>query len=282
MTIQPNERPRREQPNKHWRKRSGLGLWKGAIDGFNINAIKADYLTGDFTIQQLMEKYDVRERSLLWYVRLEWKKILIASGKTPPVEPKLSFKYKPPAFWKDLEIEWRHGATIKELATKHDIHPNTIAKKMSKEGWVLDKKSLPGWGTRSSVTPSDMGIRMENLTATVRNHVERVLEVLENYSKTRKHQHDDRINVEELDRISAAMNSISQSFASIVETGLKLYKFTVMSQEAEEQACTDNRQASSKKAMEAGMRPSPIKPNKMAVPIRIERPGNNAFTPRPA
>lgn len=265
MTTQANE-----PPDKYKRSKCAFGSWQNAIQAHNYDQIREDYLSCNFTIQQLVEKYDVKERSLLWFVRTKWKKLLIADGKTPPAEPKLTFKSKPPAFWKDLEIEYRHGASVKELAVKYNIHPITIAKKMSKEGWVIGKKALPGWGARSMASPQEMGIRMENFALSVRNHVERTLVVLEKYADRQR----GTVNANELDRIAAAMNIISKSFAAIVETGLKLYKFTVMSHEAEEEVYAEGRQASSKKAMEAGMK-APVKPNKMAVPIRIERPGGN-------
>lgn len=272
MTTEPNETPAPEQPDKFKRSKCFFGSWQNAVQAHNYDNIRADYLTGTFSIQQLVEKYDVKERSLLWFVRTKWKKQLIAEGKTPPVEPKLKVKGKPPAFWKDLEIEYRHGAGIKELACKYDIHPITIAKKMSKEGWVIGKKALPGWGARSITTPAELGIRMENFTLSVRNHVERTLVVLEKFAKGQRKS----VNPIEVERIAASMNIISKSFAAIVETGLKLYKFTTISHDAEEEVYAEGRQASSKKAMESGMRPGggPVKPNKMAVPIRIERPGS--------
>lgn len=270
MTTEPNENPTPEQPDKYKRSQCVFGSWQNAIQAHNYDAIRADYLSGNFTIAELIGKYDVKERSLLWFIRSKWKKLLIADGKTPPAEPKLTFKTRPPAFWKDLEIEYRHGASVKELATKYDIHPITIAKKMSKEGWVIGRKALPGWGARSITSPAELGIRMENFTLTVRNHIERTLVVLEKYATKQR----GTISANELDRIAASMNIISKSFAAIVETGLKLYKFTAISHEAEEEVYAEGRQASSKKAIEAGMK-APVKPNKMAVPIRIERPGGN-------
>lgn len=241
--------------------------WQNSVQEHNYEAIKADYLTGNFSVEQLVEKHGVRQQSVLWYVRNRWKKMLIASGKTPPPDPKLTFKVRPPALWKDIELQYRHGASVKELASKYDIHPMTIAQKMSREGWVVGKRALPGWGARSICSPEDFGIRMENFAMAVRTHVERVLVVLEKYRRA----YHSAVSVQEIERVAAAMNIISKSFAAIVETGFKLYKFTAISREAEESVYEESVKARSKKAIEEGMK-APIKPNKMAVPIRIEKP----------
>jgi hypothetical protein len=277
MTTESNENPgnapefvRRNKLPKFKKAQSYWSGWRGAIDQDNYNKIRDDYLSGNFTIEQLVEKYDIRVKSLLFYVRKQWKPILIERGLTPPKEPRVPIKRFPPQFWHDVEVEYRQGSPIKELAAKYNVHPLTIVEKAGRYGWASGRSILPGFGARSHVTPMDVGIRMENFTQSVRSHIEYLLASMVKYRSS----YHKRVKVEEVERLSVAFAAIAKSFASVVETARKLYTFSNATRQAEDQAVMEGRRETGLKAMEDGLKPGsrtarPL--TELAVPIRIEK-----------